>query len=80
MVWTVDVTVVLQHQVPTRQTVQKTVEVSTVTAEVIDVFAGSLVSACLVTPRTLGAKSSSAAETAFEAAAPFKRNSVRVLL
>ena len=31
----VDVTVVLQHQVPTSQTVQKTVEVSTVPAEVV---------------------------------------------
>ena len=32
----VDVTVVLQHQVPTRQTVRKTVEVSTAPAEVVD--------------------------------------------
>ena len=34
----VDVTVVLQHQVPTSQTVRKTVEVSTVPAEVVDVM------------------------------------------
>ena len=69
----VDVTFVLQHQVPTSQTVQKTVEVATVPAEVVDVLPGSLVSACLVTARTVGAKSSSAAEAAFEAPTPLNR-------
>ena len=60
----VDFTVVLQHQVPTSQTVQKTVEMSTVPAEVFDVLPGSLVNACFITGRNVGAESLGAAVAA----------------
>ena len=65
----VDVTLVLQHQVPTSQTVQNTVEVSSVPAEVIDVCPGSLVSARLITARTVGTELRRTAMASIEAAA-----------
>ena len=58
----VDVTVVLQHQVPISQMVQKTVEASTLPAEVIDVCPKSLIRFGLITARTVCTKSPGGAE------------------
>ena len=64
----VDVTVVLQHQVPTSHTVQKTAEVSTVRWLRYDQAHFSALVSSLEKP--IVAESSSAAEPAFEAADP----------
>ena len=58
----------------------KTVVVPIVPAEVDDVWSGSLVSAFLIAARIVGAKSSGAAEAAFEGAAQLRTYSVHILL